>query len=149
MNVTVSDDGRAVTLSGPLSEKDALSALAARLAGDVRIDVSGITRINSAGVKEWMAFIGQLAPTVKLLFERCPVGFVSQLNMVAGFIGKGRVASIAVPYLCPGCDTNVEPLVTVEQAAQGLPPSHGPCPKCGEPLELDVSPDEYLAFLAG
>ena len=149
MNATLSDDGRLLSLSGPLSEKTDLQALAARLSGEVRVDASGIARINSAGVKAWSRFIGAVPAGVTLVFEKCPVVFVSQLNMVAGFIGGGRVASLAVPYLCPSCGEAVEPVLTLEQAANGLPESHGPCPKCGKPLELDVMPDEYLAFLRG
>ncbi|MBK7861053.1 MAG: hypothetical protein IPJ65_21085 [Archangiaceae bacterium] len=148
MNVALSADGRALTLSGPLSEKDDLTRLAAQLSGEVRVDVGGVGRINSAGVKGWMSFVAALPDSVQLVFERCPAGFVSQLNMVAGFIGKGRVASVAVPYTCPSCGESADPIVSVSPL-RDLPATHGPCPRCGAMLELDVSPDEFLAFLQG
>lgn len=148
MGCALSADGRRLTLTGPLTEQVDFSALPERLDGDVRVDASGISRITSAGVVEWVAFITHLPASARLRFEACSVAFVNQLNTVRSFIGDGRVESICVPYLCPGCGASEEPVMNLEQLEAGLPLTRGPCATCGASLELDVPPDDYLAFLA-
>jgi hypothetical protein len=147
MDISLSSDKRYVTLSGTLTEHDDLSELSRQLDGDVRVDASGLTRINSSGVRQWMNFIRQLPPTAHLTFENCAVGFVLQMNMVDGFVGQSKVASIRVPYLCKSCGAASEPVLSLDALARGVPPSTGPCPHCAGPLEVDVAVDEYLVFL--
>lgn len=45
-----------VTLAGEITEGSNLDKLAAELSGPVVIDLHDIKRVNSAGVREWVAF---------------------------------------------------------------------------------------------
>jgi hypothetical protein len=107
------------------------------------VDLGGVTRINSLGVRQWLNFVRRLPPATRL--ERCPVSFVNQLNMIANFAGSTQVSSVFVPYLCPRCEADTEALVEIGEAEPVLPSPL--CETCRSPMELDVEPSAYFAFL--
>src|SRR5262245_41700514 len=68
------------------------------------IDVSGMTRMTSFGVRQWLKAIDGLPKTIgDLYLLGCPTFFVDQLNMVLNFGGPGKVLSVVAPYTCPSC----------------------------------------------
>lgn len=140
-------DGARVTLRGRLSEDSDLEALLGRLPeGASTLDLSGITRVNSYGVREWRNFIRAVPAGKQLVLEKCSVAFVNQLNMITDFAGPARIASVFVPYLCNRCDKPAERLVEI--VAGGSPPTlpEARC-ACGGTLEPDVIEDLYFSFL--
>lgn len=134
-------------LRGSLTENADLAALATQLQGQVVVDLSGIKRINSCGVREWIKFVNQyVGPGVSLVLEKCSVTFVHQMNFISNFIGPCRVESVAVPLICSKCFAAREEVVgTSPLQLETFRP--GPCSKCGGEMERDFTPDEYFSFL--
>jgi hypothetical protein len=149
---TVAIDHRAdrdvVTLAGVIDEAADLSPLAALGRRPLEIDLHGVQRINSSGVRTWIDVVRGLPPAVPLRFVRCPPAIVDQCNMVIGFLGHGRLESFYAPLACAECDEQVDQLYTtasVRAAGGVLPPT--PCPRCRRPMAVDDLADQYLLFV--
>jgi undecaprenyl-phosphate 4-deoxy-4-formamido-L-arabinose transferase len=71
--------------------------------------------------------------------------FVHALNMITGFLGRGRVASVYGAMRCAACDAELDHLFDRTDCDDGLPPVA--CPRCGSEMELDDAEDQYLLFL--
>jgi hypothetical protein len=83
-----------------------VALVAAALADDVVLDLGGIERITSFGVREWMRFMKQLPQGVTGIYViNAPVVVVDQLSMVEGFAGVAKI-------LTPGA--------TADQVAQAV-----------------------------
>ena len=129
-----------------LTGENELRDLPAKLPNQVTIDLSGVTRINSAGVREWLSFIRALPANTTLVLERCPVIFVDLLNIIREFAGPATVRSVFVPHLCKQCKAPQDCLVGLPLNDQSLP-SRDCCERCGSALELDVDNGTFFAFL--
>src|SRR5579862_9294898 len=93
-----------IALGGHLNEAADLSPIT-KLPGPLIIDLSGLDRINSLGVRDWMRFIRTCETEgIDLTFERCSPTIVGQISMITNFMGtRSRIASVEVPYLCTSC----------------------------------------------
>jgi eukaryotic-like serine/threonine-protein kinase len=116
------------------------------------IDVSGMTRMTSFGVRQWlkaMDAVPKSASDVYLL--GCPTFFVDQLNMVLNFGGSARVLSVIAPYTCPSCGMEsgetVDILTDRATLAKGGVPEKD-CSRCGGKLEFDETPESYFSFVS-
>jgi anti-anti-sigma regulatory factor len=131
-----------ITVAGVVSEESRLDVPDAR-GRRVIIDVRGVERMNSMGVRNWIHFIEKLqAQSHDIVIRHMPPAMVSQASMITTFIGRSRVESFLSPWFCPGCDNTVEQL----HAYHDELPLAIPCPKCRAPMELDWDRDAYLAF---
>ena len=133
-----------VKLQGNVTESSNFAELAPQLTGDVCLDLAGVRRVNSAGVREWIDFVSGLKSRLtKLSFIRCSVAIVHQLNMIEGFGGGAEIKSAYAPYFCTKCNSEHADLlelsgpVTIQDTL--------PCPKCGGSMEFDELP-QYLSF---
>ena len=118
------------------------------LHGDVRLSMRGVRRINSYGVRSWIDGIRKTPADCRLELIECPPPVVDQMNMVAGFLGKGRVTSFYAAMVCEACTHEMDQLFTVDacKAAGGkLPPVA--CPNCGKPMGVDDIEEQYLLFV--
>lgn len=137
-----------VTLAGVIDEAADLRPLAALGGRPIEIDLRGVQRINSSGVRTWIDVIRGLPAAVPLRFVRCPPPIVDQCNMVVGFLGHGRLESFYAPLTCRECDEQVEQLVATAAVRAGhgrLPPT--PCPRCQRPMVIDDLEDQYLLYV--
>jgi ABC-type transporter Mla MlaB component len=147
------DGGTSVVLSGPITEVATLASLS-QLRGPLRIDLAGIARINSLGVRSWIRFIHDCEATgLEVTIERCAPVMVEQISMIKKFMGaRSHVASLLVPYYCTSCGSEKTWLVERSAGASVVPPATTTCPKCGGAMQLDVLEDMYAtvsASLAG
>jgi anti-anti-sigma regulatory factor len=136
-------DRMLVTMVGSVDESVELGALDA-LAGPVEIDLSGVRRFNSVGIREWIQAFRTLTARARVTCVACSPTVIHQLNMITGFLGEAQVRSFYAPMLCPACDTSHEQLLD-RSAVDGFEPA--PCPRCRTPLELDEDEEQYLLFL--
>jgi anti-anti-sigma regulatory factor len=113
---------------------------------EIRIDLGGITRINSVGVREWVNFVRALDSHESVVLERCVPVVVTQLNMIANFAGTGRVVSVYAPYVCDECGHEESNLVDTSGTIDVESFSERTCPNCGETMELDDLPESYFSF---
>ena len=143
------DDG-VVALEGVLDEQSNLSSLASALpATGASLDLAGVKRINSIGIREWREFLRAVAGRPITLL-RCPPVFVDQLNTIANFGGHAEVSSVLAPFECLRCGE--QQLVLLEVFAGDLDPlermPEAPrCPSCQEAMQLDGEPTGYFRFL--
>jgi eukaryotic-like serine/threonine-protein kinase len=136
-----------LALAGELNEKSNLSSAQFHLPEEVVIDLSGIIRINSWGLRHWLRFLTALrAAGKRFVLDRCSVAVVMQLNMVANFRGGAEVRSIFAPYHCPRCASDAERLIRTGKDAAAQIDYPFPCPRCGTEMEFDDLPESYLTF---
>ena len=102
LDVAIEADGlvSSMRLAGTIDEDFGGKALAAKVDADALIlDLAGIKKISSFGIREWVDFIGAVkAPTIVLV--ACAPKVIDQINMVANFTGRGHVLSFQAPFRC-------------------------------------------------
>ncbi|MBI5480148.1 MAG: hypothetical protein HY906_14880 [Deltaproteobacteria bacterium] len=141
-----------VEFSGELNEDTDFGDLGRVLRGSVVFDLAEVRRINSYGVRAWLAFVRELPAVSALVLARCSPAFVMQLNLVRNLRHGAHVRSFLAPYVCERCGHEEAKLLDVAALPRegGLPPPRQfRCGQCGAPMELDDIPDRYFAFLDG
>lgn len=142
--------GCLLTLSGNIDESFDPAKLAEGVSGVVVIDVDGVRRITSFGVREWMNALKAMSFEA-CYFVRCRPAVVSQFNMVQGFGGRGELLSFYAPYVCVGCGKDLELLLDLRlqhEQVRGLTPPEVKCEACGGQAELDDVPAAYFSYVA-
>ena len=141
------EGGRTLRLAGVIDEHADLNFFN-NLHGNVRLSLRGVRRINSFGVRSWIDGIRKVPSDCQLELVECPPPVVDQMNMVAGFLGKGRVTSFYAAMLCEGCTHEMDHLFTVDECrkAGGKFPAVA-CPSCGKRMEVDDIEEQYLLFV--
>lgn len=144
-----SSAGALVTLSGTIDAEAADTLDLSGVEGVLAIDLEGVSRITSFGVREWIRLLAASGSRETYLL-RCRPSFVSQLNMVEGFAARATTLSIFLPYVCESCDDEPELLLDLRDnwgvIENGEPPALA-CPACGAPTEFDESASSYFSYL--
>jgi len=117
----------------------------------VVLNVSGMTRMTSFGVRQWLKAMDALPKTIaELYLLGCPTFFVDQLNMVLNFGGQAKVLTVVAPHTCPSCGVEsgetIDVLAERASLAKGVLPEKE-CARCGGKLEFDETPESYFAFV--
>ncbi|WP_437622084.1 FIST N-terminal domain-containing protein [Sorangium sp. So ce1151] len=141
-----------VRLAGRMTEAFKGAALARELDGRVLIDLAGVERITSFGVREWLQMIQAAQPRLRALYlARCSEPVINQLSMIRRFAGGGQVVSFYAPYCCEPCGAQFERLVDcahdAASLAEGKPPE-ALCPRCGGAGAFDDDAETYFGFVA-
>jgi serine/threonine protein kinase/anti-anti-sigma regulatory factor/transcription elongation factor Elf1 len=115
------------------------------------LNVSGMTRMTSFGVRQWLKAMDALPKSIADLYLLgCPTFFVDQLNMVLNFGGASKILTVVAPYTCPLCGVEsgetIDVLVERANLAKGGLPEKE-CGRCGGKLEFDETPESYFAFM--
>jgi hypothetical protein len=140
-------DGNRLLLAGRIDENADLSRQADALLAEVtEIDLSGLTRINSIGVREWMDFTTSFAGK-NLRLVRCAPVFVDQLNAIANFAGGAQVVSVMSAFECEN-DGEVRLLeVSTDAARRGELPTAPACPRCKGTMVVATDDGSFYRFL--
>lgn len=154
LGINTVEDVSFLKLSGTIDEDNTLAGSLKKIEGrTVVIDLSGVERINSCGVRDWVNWLNDLEGVGKsVVLVRCSPCIVTQINLVHNFTGKGHVKSFFAPYYCGKCDKEQLKLLQVEGFAGN---THPRAPDCradacqNVPCELqfDDIEDSYFAFL--
>jgi predicted RNA-binding Zn-ribbon protein involved in translation (DUF1610 family) len=130
-----------------------LPEMAANLpAGDVTIDLEGITFVNSVGMREWMRLVRVLRDRGTITLARVAEGLMGQMNLIPEFKGAVRIASFHAQYACPKCGAEADPLIDAVAHLLSLRAKKFPamaCPECGSAMELAEFPERYLTLFGG
>ena len=117
----------------------------------VVLNVSGMTRMTSFGVRQWLKGMDALPRTITGLYLLgCPTFFVDQLNMVLNFGGAAQVLTVVAPYTCPSCGVESGEIIDVLADRAALAKGGTPekeCSRCGGRLEFDETPESYFSFV--
>jgi serine/threonine protein kinase/DNA-directed RNA polymerase subunit RPC12/RpoP len=138
------------TLTGRLTEAFQGAALGQDLQGAVLLDLGGIDRLTSFGVREWLAMLEASRRRVTALsLARCSEAFVNQLSMIRALSGEARIVSFFAPYVCAQCGRAFRHLLDAEYDADAIRAGRlpqVPCASCGGSADLDDDPG-YLVCL--
>jgi hypothetical protein len=110
--------------------------------------LENISHFNSCGIREWVYMIKDFAKKSRLVFKKCSVAMVDQINMVPDSILGGEVESFYAPY---ACEEHGESSKLIEMSAmyhtisQRKPPSMT-CEHCNSELDFDALPQSYFLF---
>jgi hypothetical protein len=139
--------GSILQLSGVIDENADLEPIA-NLTSDTEINMKGVRRINSFGVRAWIDAVRKIPDTATVTFVECPPPVIDQCNMVSGFLGKGVLKSFYAPMTCEECDEQLDQLFETAKCRDngGNLPST-PCPRCGRDMEVDDLEEQYLLFV--
>ncbi|MBI4508767.1 MAG: hypothetical protein HY698_03965 [Deltaproteobacteria bacterium] len=119
------------------------------LRGRIVFDLTGIRRINSFGVRQFLGFLDALHDQKVIVeVEKCSPAVVSQLNMLPEFSRKVSVRSVQAPVECPKCLGEREVLVEIPRGSRRPPQPIYTCEECGCVLEMSEPEDRYYAFLS-
>jgi ABC-type transporter Mla MlaB component len=137
-----------LSLEGDLTEHFDFIPLLSELGSAIEVDLFGVRRINSAGVRQWIRFVSALAGGRDVVLVRCPAAFVWQASMIGNFLGCATVRSFYAPYICPRCDATRSVLVEVASLdGDGPTLPEVRCDACAEAMESDVVQEVFLGFL--
>lgn len=141
----------ALRLDGVIDEHNGLDATVEALGADraLLVDLGGIHRINSVGVRDWVAWLRRLRErfTTVVLFD-CPPAIMNEVNLVKNFAEGAVIATFQAPYYCDRCGKEeVRDLDAVAMRRDGV--RTAPPFPCGEPAcanALDDAEESYFAF---
>ena len=132
-------------IDGHLNEDARLEDLATEIAGPTHFDLSGVLRVNSPGVREWLLFIESIDGLGPHFFSRCSLPIVSQMNMIDNFVGTSSVSSVMAPFICDRCAEEASAEVAI---VDRQPDIVGPnCANCVVPMRLNELPQRFFYFL--
>lgn len=136
--------------TGAIDESAQLPALTKARANVVLVNMRKVSAINSAGTRNWVNWVGRLQAPKQLWLEECPAVFVRNLSLVKGLVNANtKIVSFYIPFYSEKTGERADLLVRDGHefgTAGGLkitPPND----RNGEPMEMDVLPESYLAFL--
>lgn len=121
--------------------------------GQLVLDLSGVTFINSLGVRDWIRM--QTTATqnrIQIELRRVAEVIIHQLNMITATRGTARVTSFFAPYACDRCGREESLVVDAVAHAPQLAQLQAPamtCPECGGAMAFNDFPERYFSFLSG
>ncbi|TMQ10931.1 MAG: hypothetical protein E6J90_35615 [Deltaproteobacteria bacterium] len=117
------------------------------------LDLGGVKRISSFGIREWIDFVTTAAGHARsLILIECTPKVVDQLNMVANFAGGGRVFSFYAPFRCDYCNTEQRVLLQVDrdwEAIKSTRIAERPCLSCKESMYFDEDGATFFSYVIG
>jgi anti-anti-sigma regulatory factor len=120
-------------------------------AGTLVLDLGGVKKISSFGIREWIDFVSTAARHARsLVLIECSPKVIDQLNMVANFAGGGRVFSCYAPFRCDYCDSEQRVLLQVDrdhEAIKAMKLAERPCPGCKESMYFDEDGATFFSYL--
>lgn len=144
-------DHNQLKIVGTIDEHFVFDDHVAKFKDKVVIDLQGVERINSCGVREWVKSI--IKTDAEIHYINCSSIVVSQFSMIPEFLGKnGVVDSFEAQFICEDCGHETSHVLVVGkdiEAGQDVY-AEGPkiqCTECGCPMECDHSPELYFSFL--
>ncbi len=145
--VQISAVGGGFLINGVIDEFADFSVLL-KAPAELRLDLSGVSRINSIGLRNFMIFLKNWSGGA-YSFIACPVEFVDQMNLIPSILkvgGSGWVESCMVPLFCTSCGKDAETLIKLNpRPDRSKPMIKQNCPHCGGACEVAV--EGYFNFL--
>lgn len=140
--------------AGAIDESFEGKKLAASVkAATLILDLGGVKKISSFGIREWVDFVTAVGKLVqKIVLIECTPKVVDQLNMVANFAGGGRVFSFYAPFRCDYCDSEHRVLLQVDRDHEAIKSMKLPersCPSCKESMYFDEDGATFFSYLLG
>jgi DNA-directed RNA polymerase subunit RPC12/RpoP len=114
------------------------------------VSLRNVRRFASWGMSEWMDFL-RINAARELYLVECSTYAVSQINLVTGLLGHGKLVSFYASYRCGSCSEEHETLFLIPRdrdAIRDLPGSHQECTTCGGRARLEEYPAAFFETIA-
>jgi hypothetical protein len=113
------------------------------------IDLGGVTKINSCGVREWVMFMERLQAAATVNFSRVSEICVEHACIVPLLLGRPgvRVQEFTAPYFCENCKTHEQVVLTQKDFDERFFFPTRICGRCKRPTQADVLASSYAQFL--
>lgn len=114
-------------------------------------DMSGITRINSCGVREWLLFLQRVQSRYRCAFSKANEAFIDVAGSIPTVFGSPGlpIDEIEAPFYCAKCNkrfiSHLKPVLVFSAGILTLPSQK--CPQCASEMEFDGLEEEYFSFL--
>ena len=144
------DGSLLVYLKGSIDEYTDFEDSIGPVSGAIHINLRGVNRINSSGVRSWLEYFRKLkSQTARIVFQECAIPIVLQTSLFQGFLDEGEVESVFAPMICEKCHKTSEKLIaTADTQRQEFSVPTSSCPHCHETSAVfDDDPDSYFGFL--
>jgi anti-anti-sigma regulatory factor len=116
---TVQGDEVQLELDGIIDEHFDLKPYLSPVPRKLNLNLKGVKRINSIGVKKWLKTFAELTNQGGAIsLSECSPAVIEQLNFVQSFAPKGSLRSLQVPFRCSKCDVDVLQTHSVEDLRQ-------------------------------
>ncbi len=137
-------------VKGSIDEKSDLSKLTRCEDPEITINLKGVNRIGSYGIKNWILMLAKLQGK-KIIYQECSPAFVEQMNLIVKMIEGVEVESFLLPFICHPCQKEVSYLVSFsaaqdEKFMENLDHIFT-CEICKEHMEFNDWPEEYFGFM--
>jgi predicted RNA-binding Zn-ribbon protein involved in translation (DUF1610 family) len=142
-------DGARATLTGRIDDSTSFESLAMALPAGAVIDTSGVTFVNSIGMREWMRLVRALREKGPVILERVADVLMTQMNLIPEFARSVEIRSFHAQYVCPACGAESAPVVDAVANApllKAMKAPQLPCPECGAQMALGDFPERYLTI---
>ena len=116
----------------------------------VVVDLRDVRRFASWGMTEWMDFL-RITQERDLYLVECSAYALSQINLVTGLLGHGKLVSYYASYRCGSCSEELETLFLVPRdraVIRDLAGSYEDCTTCGGRAWLEEYPAAFFEMLA-
>lgn len=114
------------------------------------VSLRQVRRFASWGMTEWMDFLRINAERDLYLVE-CSTYAMSQINLVTGLLGHGKLVSFYASYRCGSCSEESERLFVIPRdraLIRELPGSFQECPACNGRARLEEYPAAFFEAIA-
>lgn len=145
--LTVTEKDDKFFFEGTINEKFDFDHFFSNKLSPLVLNMNGVKRINSVGVRGWAAALTRF-PYLQLILEECSRSVVDQCNLLPEFMvnNQVRVRSFFTHYYSE--ETGEEQRVLLEEGrhfifGKGIIQE----PEVGEGMELDDIPKKYFNFL--
>lgn len=151
----VEGDLACLRFAGTIDEQFAGAAVGNSVAPDTGalvLDLGGVRKISSFGIREWVDFLTAARTRAReVILVECAPKVVDQLNMVANFAAGARVYSLYAPFRCDFCDSEHRVLLQADRdadtiTAMTLP--ERPCPACKQAMYFDDDGATFFSYIA-
>jgi anti-anti-sigma regulatory factor len=149
-------DWLGLRLDGIIDEHNRLDEIASALPTapsdtTLVIDLGGVSRLNSVGVRDWVLALRRLHarfPSIRLI--DCTPAVMNEVNFVRNFAEGALIASFQAPTFCTRCSREGSAMIPVFGAQDGRRLERLPsfaCERNDCENALDDDEGSYLAFL--
>ena len=142
--------GCRLEVRGYIDDEADFQSLSEALSFPLRIELSGVERINSLGVRRWLRFMADASSRGPIELIGCAEVMVDQFNQINGLVGNATVRSVMAPYGCDNC--GFDEFVLVELGRWSKTPlmvlvPDRTCTECGGVSTFEHLPESYFSFL--
>ncbi|MGK5091176.1 hypothetical protein WDW89_04060 [Deltaproteobacteria bacterium TL4] len=145
LEITSTDD-RTWVLSGNIDEFMDLSPLHESPDTKLILNLHGIRKINSIGLKKWIENLRRLQSKGKqIVYERCSETVVEACNIALSFSEGVEIVSFEIAFVCENCNSYKPVLIHRVDVKPALRLPRVRCHQCGN--QMAPEDEETLEFL--